>query len=149
MGGEVDHHRATDGPHCVQNQPTSVNDDERWKSYEIRVFDGNQQQSITLGWHSQGGSAGSNPVGATLKQGPGQVTWALLLPPHRRDLVFAVAAVFEAVDVSRASVLMSRVARCLTRVGTSRARRPQVQSCQHSDVVVQIVRRRSYTPVAP
>src|ERR1019366_7502556 len=64
-GGEVDHRWATDGQHHSQNQPTSVNDDTSWKLCEIRVFNGNQQRSITVGWHSQGGSAGSNPGGAT------------------------------------------------------------------------------------
>jgi len=65
VGGEVDHRRATDGQHHSQNQPTSVNDDKRWNLCELRVFNGNQRCSITVGWHSQGGSAGSNPVGAT------------------------------------------------------------------------------------
>ena len=64
-GGEVDHRRATDGQHDSQNQPTLVNDDTPWNPWELRVFNGNQQRSITVRWHSQGGSAGSNPVGAT------------------------------------------------------------------------------------
>jgi len=34
-GGEVDHRRATDGQHHVQNQPTQVNDDKRWKPCEV------------------------------------------------------------------------------------------------------------------
>ena len=64
-GGEVDHRRATDGQHHSQNQPTLFNDDTPWNPCELRVFNGNQRCSISLGGHSQGGSAGSNPVGAT------------------------------------------------------------------------------------
>jgi hypothetical protein len=64
-GGEVDHCWATDGQHDSQNQPTLFNDDTSWKLCELRVFDDFQQCSITVRWHSQGGSAGSNPVGAT------------------------------------------------------------------------------------
>src|SRR5665213_2898466 len=82
---EVDHCRATDGQHHSQNQPTLVNDDKSWKLCELRVFNGNQQRSITVGWHSQGGSAGSNPVGATTKR-PGQTACALSEPLSPSDL---------------------------------------------------------------
>jgi len=80
-GGDVDHRRATDGQHDSQNQPTPVNDDTSCNPCELRVFNDCQQQSITMRWHSQGGSAGSNPVGATHHHRRSAPVWRRLRAP--------------------------------------------------------------------